>query len=178
MIRRLVLSSRDDGGQSPAEMMQDPNLYSFVANNPVDWTDLFGLVIVNSGADAAFWQNLLDCWKKTLPPESPLIKIVNDLEASKHKLHIKPLTGKTDPGGKQLENPQTQYNPGSGNSTMYIDPRPHTWRRRPYSPAEAFAHELLHAHDHLENTSFRGRGHGEGFLDDEAPLLREVGKCK
>jgi RHS repeat-associated protein len=178
LIRQLMFSTRTTRGRAPGEVVQSPNLYSFVLNNPLVWADLFGLVIVNDGPDAAFWQHYLNCWKTKLPTNSPLRQIVADLEKSKHSVRINPLKGETDIGGKQLSNPQTLYDQLSGNSTMWIDPKSHIFRGRKYSTSEGLAHELLHAHDHLVNTANRGRGHEDGFMNEERILLDEVEKCK
>ncbi len=160
-------------------MKVNRNVFGFLANSPLTWIDPLGFVIKCSGPDKEKWEKLLDNWRKNLPKESPLRKVVDDLDKSKDTVTIEPLTGKKDGQGKQVPIPFTEKTP-LGNNRIAIDfGKNYNYDNNPanrnYSNPEALAHEMLHAHDNLIDKNYRG--HGEGFWDEEKPITNDAKTC-
>ena len=144
------------------------NVHIFSGNSATMVTDPDGLKIKYEGPDASFWKNQIDFWKSTLPKDSLLLNIILGLKNSPNELIIQPLDG---------TKPETVSYFEKWVKT-YIDPHSYLVDGVYYNTEQAFAHELLHAHDHMVNTKCRGRHHGEGFRDDEKRIFEEIRKKK
>jgi RHS repeat-associated protein len=166
--------------RDPIGEVDGVSLYAFVRNLPLFWVDPLGLKIEYGDDPAGKGAKMvIECWKKTLPQEASLRKLISQIERASGVLTIKSMDDRKTINGNPIAAPETVFNEVTKNSTMYINQQPYKYRGDDnpgdvlYRYPEALAHELLHAAFQLA----RGKpseGHSTLFWEEEKGLRGEA----
>ncbi len=97
--------------RDPLGEVDGNHLYTFIRNLPVSWVDPFGLKIeYGDDSDREGAKQTIECWKKTLPKEANLLKLISEIESAKSTLEIKSMDGRNNANGDPISTPETVFN--------------------------------------------------------------------
>ena len=160
--------------EDPLGMADGPHMYAYAGSNPLLFADPLGLKFRYKGKYRKDYNRVIDCWKKNLPKDSQLRKIVEDLDASPDDYVLDQLRGGATVPTTRSRNWVAK---NEGPSTTGIDTKSYTIDSKTWSFAEALAHELLHAHDFWKKDGSAGREHPEWWNEISRQLEREAKEC-
>ena len=148
------------------------NIYSLGHNDAISHYDYLGLILKYGNVE---FEKLVNCWKKTLPPSTDLLKLINKLEKSKDTYMLR---SHYNPVGW----PYTEANTVGPGATSYIPLADFQLNGVPISFPEAVVHEMGHLEDHADGDGNRGinlidKSDTKEFLEKMKPLMDEAKKC-
>lgn len=140
------MSASNWPNRDPIQERGGLNLYGYVANNPVNYVDPFGLIIIVDGPPSYQAQVITDLVKIN-QADPALRNLIHDLIKSQNEHYIRPRTPDED---QNVGN--ANYPNGKNGSTTAFNPCDKNGWGGQRDPAVGLAHELRHAKDRDQGT--------------------------